>query len=101
MTHAGAANTVTDIIRNGLPGLNGFIKIVLRNGMVTYPSSVNASDRAKAVVRKFDYITVKPEGKPVITKAELARELAIEILSAIPRTTTTTKLVRDLESIAF
>jgi dephospho-CoA kinase len=110
-THEGAANTMTDIVRNGTPsGVNGSVRVILGNPEHTvffedpegqgdfetkppsrdvYPEDPEDREEAfagKRVVKDFKYITLKEAGKPYKRNTEVQAEVLNWIKQNIPKT---------------
>ena len=77
-THTGAALTVSNILKGGLPkSVNGSITVILNNleDVKYYDKMVNGTSIFTSVVKDFKYITVKKSGQPLPAYAELDKQI--------------------------
>lgn len=93
ITHEGAALTMYDLIKGELPrGLDGAIKVILNNmdQTIVWTDQNNqpiTTSRGNIVIKGFTYLTLKDEGKPLKTEAQIRNTVFEWMKDNVPKTT--------------
>ena len=85
-THRGASQTMLDIINMGKQ-LTRYMDgdIVFAFNKVGVDSNLVSSGKGGSYIKDSNYFYVKRQGKPVLTKEKISRDLRAKIKSYVPR----------------
>lgn len=92
LTHIGASQTMTEIIKGKLPrGVNGEVRVILNNRRNTIPwtdangNVIKGSGSKEMVVKDFTYVTLKKSGKKFMNDASIQKQVFSWIQDNVPK----------------
>jgi hypothetical protein len=102
-THEGAARTVLDLVKGGLPKeVNGSFYVILNNREnTTYftdesGKEIKNSRFGEKTVKDFMYLTLKKSGKPVMNDASVKKQLYSWVMDNVPSSVLKNVNLQDL-----
>jgi len=102
-THEGAARTVLDLVKKGLPNeVDGSLYVILNNREnTTYftdssGKEIKNSRFGKPTVKNFLYLTLKKSGKPIVNDLAVKRQLYAWVINNVPASVLKTVNMQDL-----
>jgi hypothetical protein len=102
-THEGAARTVLDLVKGGLPKeVNGSFYVILNNREnTTYftdksGKEIKNSRFGEKTVKDFMYLTLKKSGKPVMNDANVKKQLYSWVMNNVPSSVLKNVNLQDL-----
>jgi hypothetical protein len=102
-THEGAARTVLDLVKGGLPKeVNGSFYVILNNREnTTYFTDKNGKEIKNSrfgekTVKDFMYLTLKKSGKPVMNDASVKKQLYSWVMDNVPSSVLKNVNLQDL-----
>jgi len=102
-THEGAAKTVLDLVKGGLPNeIDGGVYVILNNREnTTYftddkGKEIKNSRFGEKTVKDFLYLTLKKSGKPITNDKEIRKQLQSWVMSNVPKSVLTKVNMEDL-----
>jgi len=92
LTHIGASQTMTEIIKGKLPrGVNGEVRVILNNRRNTIPwtdangNVIKGSGSKEMVIKDFTYVTLKKSGKKFMNDAAVQKQVFNWIQDNVPK----------------
>lgn len=102
-THEGAAKTVLDLVKSGLPKeVDGSFYVILNNREnTTYYTDKNGKEIKNSrfgekTVKDFLYLTLKKSGKSITNDAEIKKQLYAWVIDNVPQKVLTQVNLQDL-----